>query len=185
MQLTSFLPGAGEYALQAVQGLAGKARLHGLILDLRSGGGGDPAEVSLLLSAFTHETAYAYDCDVHGNCSATYTNTTVPLLHLPLVVLTDRNCAGACETFSGAVKDLRLGTLVGTRTAGVVAGPEQAYQLGDHSVLALPAAQQLGARHELINGIGVAPGYYVPLTAQDLSTGHDHDITKALALLGG
>src|SRR5256886_4146389 len=47
----------------------------------------------------------------------------VPLLHLPLVVLTDRNCASACDAFSGAVKDLRLGTLVGTRTAGIVAAP--------------------------------------------------------------
>ena len=47
------------------------------------------------------------------------------------------------------------------------------------------ARHELGADHELINGIGVAPGYYVPLTAQDLSTGHDPDITKALTLLSG
>ena len=41
-----------------------------------------------------------------------------------------------------------------------------------------------GADHEIIDGIGVAPGYYLPLTAQDLSTGHDPDIAKALTLLG-
>jgi hypothetical protein len=76
--------------LQAVQDLAGVVKLRGLILDLRHNGGGDPAEVSRLLGAFT-----------------------------------------------------------------------------------------------LINGIGVAPDYYLPLTAQDLSTGHDPDITKALTLLGG
>jgi PDZ domain len=34
-------------------------------------------------------------------------------------------------------------------------------------------------------GVGVAPDYYLPLTAQDLSTGHDPDIAKALTLLGG
>jgi C-terminal processing protease CtpA/Prc len=38
-------------------------------------------------------------------------------------VLTDRNCASACDAFSGAVKDLRLGTLVGTRTSGIVSAP--------------------------------------------------------------
>jgi hypothetical protein len=45
--------------------------------------------------------------------------------------------------------------------------------------------QVLSADHELINGIGVAPDYYVPLTAHDLSTGHDPGIAKALTLLGG
>ena len=53
---------------------------------------------------------------MRGNCPANYTGTGVPLLHLPLVVLTDRTCVSACDAFSGAVKDLRLGTLVGTRT---------------------------------------------------------------------
>lgn len=122
---------------------------------------------------------------MHGNCTATYTDSSVPLLHLPLVVLTDRNCVSACDAFSSAVKDLRLGTLVGTRTAGIVSAPAAGYLLDDGSALGLPAKHELSAHHELINGIGVAPDYYLPLTAQDLSTGHDPDITKALTLLGG
>ena len=185
MQLPGFFPGAADQVLQAVHGLAGSGKLRGLILDLRGNGDGDPAEVSRLLGAFTHGAAYAYDCDVHGNCPATYTGTDVPLLHLPLVVLTDRNCASGCDAFSGAVKDLRLGTLVGIRTAGIVAAPAAPYLLDDASLIILPARNELSARHELINGIGVAPDYYLLLTAHDLSTGHDPDITKALALLGG
>jgi carboxyl-terminal processing protease len=183
VQLPGFYPGAADQVLQAIA--ATGAKLRGVILDLRGNGGGSPAEVSQLLGAFTHGTAYAYDCDVHGNCPATYTDTDVPLLHLPLVVLTDRNCASACDAFSGAVKDLRLGTLVGTRTAGLVAAPAAPYLLDDASLIILPAKHELSAGHELINGIGVAPDYYVPLTAYDLSTGHDPDITKALTLLGG
>jgi carboxyl-terminal processing protease len=66
-----------------------------------------------------------------------------------------------------------------------VAGPATGYLLDDGTVLALPGVYELSAGHELINGIGVAPDYYLPLTAQDLSTGHDPDITKALSLLGG
>ena len=185
VQLPGFFPGAADQVLRDMSTLAPRARLRGLILDLRGNGGGDPAEVSRLLGAFIHRAAYTYDCDVHGNCPATYTGTDVPLLHLPLVVLTDRNCASACDAFSGAVKDLRLGTLVGTRTAGIVAAPAAAYLLDDASLIILPARQELSARHELINGIGVAPDYYIPLTAQDLSTGHDPDIAKALTLFGG
>ena len=185
VQLPGFFDGAAGQVLQAIANLAAGAKLRGLILDLRGNGGGSPAEVSMLLGAFTHGAAYGYGCDVHGSCAATYTDRSVPLLHLPLVVLTDRNCASACDAFSGAVKDLRLGTLVGTRTSGIVSGPAAGYLLDDGSLLDLPAKHELGADHELINGIGVAPGYYLPLTAQDLSTGHDPDITKALTLLGG
>ena len=183
--LPGFFPGAADQVLQAVHGLVGNAKLRGLILDLRGNGGGDPAEVSRLLGAFTHGAAYTYDCDVHGNCPASYTGSDVPLLHLQLVVLTDRNCASACDAFSGAVKDLRLGTLIGTRTAGIAAAPADAYLLDDASLIILPARHELSAHHELINGIGVAPDYYLPLTPQDLSTGHDPDIAKALTLLGG
>ena len=170
VQLSGFFPGAADLVLQTISSLASGAKLHGLILDLRGNGGGEPAEVSRLLGAFTHGTAYTYDCDVHGSCAARYT---------------DRNCVSACEAFSGAVKDLRLGTLVGTRTAGIVSGPADGYLLDDGSALGLPAKHELSADHELINGIGVAPDYYLPLTARDLSTGHDPDITKALTLLGG
>ena len=183
--LPGFFPGAADQVLGDIESLAPRAKLRGLILDLRGNGGGDPAEVSRLLGAFTHSAAWSYDCDVHGSCTAHYTDSSVPLLHLPLVVLTDRNCASACDAFSGAVKDLRLGTLVGTRTAGIVAAPAAPYLLDDASQIILPATQELSADHELINGIGVAPDHYIPLTADDLSTGHDPDIAKALTLLGG
>ena len=185
VQLTGFFPGAADLVLGMISNLANGVKLHGLILDLRGNGGGTVADPARLLGAFIHGKAWSYDCDVYGNCAATYTDSSVPLLHLPLVVLTDRNCVSACDAFSGAVKDLRLGTLVGTRTAGIVSGPADDYLLDDGSLLGLPARHELSARHELINGIGVAPDYYLPLTAQDLSTGHDPDITKALTLLGG
>jgi carboxyl-terminal processing protease len=104
VQLPGLFTGAADQVLQAIPGLAAGAKLRGLILDLRGNGGGSPAEVSELLGAFIHGAAYSYDCDVRGSCTANYTDTSTPLLHLPLVVLTDRNCVSACEAFSGAVK---------------------------------------------------------------------------------
>jgi len=183
VQLSAFNPGAASQVLAAVTTLEKTATLHGLILDLRGNGGGAPAEDPILLGAFEHGTAYAYNCTVTGTCTAEYPDASTPLLHLPLAVLTDRNCLSACEAFSGAVKDLHLGTLIGTRTAGIVAGPGLAWALDDGSTLGLPATHDLSADHELIDGIGVAPDYYIPVTAQDLATGQDPDIAKALALL--
>jgi carboxyl-terminal processing protease len=185
VQLPGFFPGAADQVIEAVQNMAWNEKLRGLILDLRGNGGGTVADPARLLGAFIHGKAWSYDCHVHGRCTATYTDSGVRLLHLRLVVLTDRNCASACDAFSGAVKDLRLGALVGTRTAGIVAAPAAGYLLDDASLIVLPATQEFSADHELINGIGVAPDYYLPLTAHDLSTGHDPDITKALALLSG
>ena len=182
LQVPGFEQGTTSQALAAVKDLEKTATLRGLILDL-GGGGGVSTEVTQLLGAFEHGTAYQYDCTVTGRCTADYPDASIPLLHLPLAVLIDRNCVSGCEVFSGAVKDLHLGTLIGTRTAGIVAGGALPWVLDDGSVLALPPRHGLGADHELINGIGVAPDYYIPVTALDLATGQDPDIAKALALL--
>jgi carboxyl-terminal processing protease len=185
VRLPAFFNGAADQARLAIANLAARASLRGLVLDLRGNSGGAPSEVASLLGSFVHGAAWSYDCDAHGHCAANDTDSSPPLLHLPLVVLIDRDCISACDAFAGAVKDLRLGTLVGTRTAGLASGPATAYQLDDGSLLYLPARHELGADHELINGIGVPPDYDLPLTAWDLNTGHDPDLTEALALLGG
>jgi carboxyl-terminal processing protease len=182
LHVPAFDAGTASQVLAAVTDLEKAATLRGLILDL-SGGGGSGLEVAQLLGAFEHGTAYAYACTVTGQCTAAYPDATTPLLHLPLAVLTNRDCESACEEFSWAVKDLHLGTLIGTRTAGIVAGSPLSWVLDDGSVLGLPPKHWLGADHELINGIGVAPDYYIPVTPLDLATGRDPDIAKALALL--
>ena len=69
-------------------------------------------------------------------------------------------------------------------STGVVAGPALPYLLNDGSLLGVPAAHTLGANGEIIDGIGVAPDYNAPTTPQDLSTGHDPAVDKALTLLG-
>ena len=79
---------------------------------------------------------------------------------------------------------MRLGTLVGTRTVHRLR-PAASNLLDDGSPLALPANGQLRADQELINGIGVPPGYYLPLTAQGPPAGEDPAIAQALTLLGG
>jgi len=183
VQFSGFFPGVASQVLTAISRLEKKTRLDGVIIDLRGNLGGDGTEAARLLGAFEHGTSYAYDCTITGRCTADYPDASTPLLHLPLVVLTDRSCASACDAFSGAVKDLHLGTLVGTRTAGIVAGPGIGYLLDDGSILGLPAEHELSADHEIINGIGVAPDYYIPLTARNIATGSDPDIAMAAALL--
>jgi carboxyl-terminal processing protease len=173
---------AGE-VLAAIAKLRQGTDLRGVVLDLRGNGGGDPVAVTRLVSSFVHGRTFGYFCDVRGKCTPTRTDDSVELLHLPLVVLTDRRCASACDAFSNAAKDLHFGTLVGTRTAGVASGPAEDYLLQDGSVLTQPGSHGLGANKEVIDTIGVAPDYYTPMTAAALSAGRDPGLDKAVALL--
>ena len=184
VKLTAFGPNAAAMVFTAIANLHLGDKLRGVILDLRGNGGGLPTEVARLLGGFVHGKVWGFDVDRNGVRTANHTDDTVALLHQPLVVLTDRDCVSACDAFSDAVKDLHIGTLVGTRTAGNVAGPAYPYLLNDGSLLALPTAHTLGANGEIIDGIGVAPDYNAPVTPQALSTGHDPAVDKALSLLG-
>lgn len=184
VQLPDFATGRAAQVLAAIAKLGTGRTLRGVILDLRGNTGGDPAEDAKLLGAWVHGKAWNYFCDIRWHCTADYTSASTPLLHLPLVALTDRGCASACDAFAATVKDLHLGTLVGTRTAGAASGPGAGYALNDGSLLGLPSKHALMADKEIIDTIGVAPDYFAPMTAGALSRGHDPAVAKALSLLG-
>ncbi|MFI6734949.1 S41 family peptidase [Nonomuraea sp. NPDC050451] len=183
VRMRGFAPDSADRVFKAISRLRTGRTLTGVILDLRGNGGGSPLEATRLVSAFVHGKATAYQCTVDGTCETSRTDDTVELLNLPLMVLTDRSCASACEHFSSAVKDLRLGRLVGTRTAGVISGPAQPYLLRNNTTLSFPVRHHLGPDREVIDRIGVPPDHHVPLTPKDAAAGRDPALAKALTLL--
>ncbi|GGO62849.1 MULTISPECIES: S41 family peptidase [Nonomuraea] len=183
VRMTGFAPDSANRVLKAITRLRTGRTLSGVVLDLRGNSGGSPAEATRLLSAFVHGKVTAYQCAVDGKCSTSRTDDTVQLLHLPLVVLVDQGCASACEHTSAAVKDLRIGQLVGTRTAGVISGPARSYLLANNTLLTFPDRHHLGPGREVIDRIGVPPDHYVPLTPKDAAAGRDPALAKALTLL--
>jgi carboxyl-terminal processing protease len=184
VKMPGFAPGFADHVLKAISDMRATRTLRGVVLDLRGNGGGSPAEVSRLLGGWTRSKATSYWCDVKDKCEPNKADETVPLVNLPLIVLTDRRCASACDSFTSTVKDLKLGTLVGTRTAGAVSGPAGGYLLNDASLLVLPKVHEIGANKELVNTVGVAPDHVAPLTSEALSAGRDPGVEKALAVLG-
>jgi carboxyl-terminal processing protease len=183
VSLPGFVPELVDRALAAVADLRSRTELRGVVLDLRGNGGGNPAAVARLLGALAHDKVTSYWCDVRGRCTPNRTDDSVELLNLPFVALTDRRCASACDSFAGAVKDLELGTLVGTRTAGAVSGPSLPHLLDNGSILALPKHHEIAADREIVDTIGVAPDHQAPTTAADLSAGRDPGLAKAVSLL--
>jgi carboxyl-terminal processing protease len=180
--LPGFSPQAADQVLAAVAALREETELRGVILDLRGNGGGSPAAVATLLGALAHGKITSYWCDVRDRCTPNRTDDSVELWNLPFAALTDRRCASACDSFTSSVKDLGLGTLVGTRTAGAVSGPGQAYALDNGTGLMLPKHHEIGANKEFVDTIGVAPDHYAPTTAADLSSGRDPGLDKAVSL---
>ena len=186
VRLSAFAPDTADRVFRAISRLGAGRTLTGVVLDLRGNGGGSPDEANRLLSGFAHGKVTAYQCSLStgaGACAPMRTDDSVPLLGLPLVVLTDRGCASACEHFSSAVKDLRLGQLVGTRTAGAVSGPARPYLLGDNTTLTLPSTRHLAPDREVIDRVGVAPDHHVPPTPRDAAAGRDPALDEALDLL--
>jgi carboxyl-terminal processing protease len=181
--LPGFAPELANQVLAAIAQLRTQTELRGVVLDLRGNGGGSPEAVSTLLGALAHGKITSYWCDVRGKCTPNRTNDSVELLNLSFVALTDRRCASACDSFSSAVKDLKLGTLVGTRTAGAVSGPGRAYLLNNGTGLMLPKYHEIAANKEVVDTIGVAPDHYAPRTAADLAAGRDPGLDKAVSLL--
>ncbi|MBE3015749.1 peptidase [Microbispora sp. NEAU-D428] len=183
VRLSGFASDIANRVLRTISRMRTGRTLTGVVLDLRGNGGGSPDEANRLLGAFAHGKVTAYQCAVDGTCETMRTDDSVALLNLPLVVLTDRGCASACEHFSSAVKDLRLGRLVGTRTAGAVSGPARPYLLDDNTTLTFPSTRHLAPNREVIDRVGVAPDHYVPLTPQDAAAGRDPALDEALNLL--
>ncbi|MEU4447537.1 S41 family peptidase [Actinosynnema sp. NPDC050801] len=181
--LPGFAPPLADEVLAAIAKLRAGTELRGVVLDLRGNGGGSPEAVAKLLGALVHGKTTSYWCDVKDRCTPNRTDDSVELLNVPFVALTDRRCASACDSFSSAVKDLKLGTLVGTRTAGAVSGPGQGYLLDNGTGLMLPKLHEVAANKEVVNTIGVAPDHHVPTTAADLSAGRDPALDKAVSLL--
>ncbi|MDI5974960.1 S41 family peptidase [Amycolatopsis magusensis] len=182
VKLPGFGPQAADTVFAAIAKLGEGRKLRGVVLDLRGNGGGSPEQVARLLGGWAHGKTISYWCDALGKCAPNRTDDSVPLVNLPLVALTDRNCASACDAFSSAVKDLRLGTLVGARTAGAVSGPSQGHLLHNNTGLMLPERHEIGANREKIDTVGVPPDHYAPMTAMALSTGQDPGVAKALTL---
>jgi carboxyl-terminal processing protease len=117
VSLAAFDPGAHADVAEAVQKVV-KQGAQGIVFDLRENGGGLVSEARLISSLFlpggTVVTTRGRD-----EPTEVIKATGHPIApKIPLVVLVDRNTASASEIVTGALKDNRRATVVGTNTYG-------------------------------------------------------------------
>jgi carboxyl-terminal processing protease len=182
VRLYSFTKNSTDEILTDIAALKAPQAVKGIVLDLRGNGGGLIDGAVRLLSAFVHHKTLFVSVNGAGKKDPQRTDDKVPLLHLPVVVLIDSGSASSSEIVATAVRDYHLGALVGMRTAGALGGAEF-FGLNDGSGMEVTEARVLGAKGEVIDGIGVGPGKHISTSAHDLSTGHDPTIDAAIRAL--
>jgi carboxyl-terminal processing protease len=115
--LATFSPGAHGEVAEAVKRML-RAGARGIVLDLRSNGGGLVEEAQLIASIFISKGTIV---TTRGRSQPTQillaTGGAISSA-IPLVVLVDSNTASASEIVTAALQDHRRATVVGTHTFG-------------------------------------------------------------------
>lgn len=136
------------------------AHVDALVIDLRDNGGGSPAMVGYLASAFVAPGSDIYNT-FHSRAGteseAPAQAYPAPRTRLPLYILTSGRTGSAAEAFTYTLKNAKRATVVGEATGGA-ANPGRPYRLGDgFSVFVsngTPVSRVTGGNWE---GTGVLP----------------------------
>lgn len=150
-----------------------KQGMEGLVIDLRGNGGGRLDVVVDMLERMLPKGMIVYTKDKNGE-GEEYKSTNKEQFTKPLSILINDYSASASEVFAGAIKDYKLGTLVGTTSfgKGIV---QTVFPLQDGTALKLTIAKYYTPNGNNIHGIGIEPDIKVEL---DESLAQKAKITK-------
>jgi len=171
LKINMFSEGVGKQVADAIKKMR-KDKAKGIILDLRDNPGGLLSECEKVAGQFIPSGVLLWIRDRNGK--------TIPLrisgdkLDIPLVVLVNKGTASAAEILTSAIKDYKIGTIVGEKTfgKGVI---QQIFSLPKKYTLKVTVEEYLTANKEEINKKGIEPDIIVK--------GDEKQLNKALELL--
>ena len=164
---------------------------RGLIIDIRSNGGGNLTNAEILASRFTNEsTLVGYiqhkTGTGHSDFSSMEPRYLEPAANLrwqkPVCVLTNRHVFSAANEFTLYMKALPNVKIVGDRTGGG-AGMPFSSSLPNGWTVRFSAVPMYDAQRQSTE-FGIAPDYQVSMTEEDFKRGKDTIIEFARKLLG-
>ena len=157
-----------------------------LIIDLRNNPGGVLQTVCNMLNQILPEGLIVYTEDKEGNRTE-YKADGKNAFDKPLAVLVNGNSASASEIFAGAVKDYKIGTLVGTTTfgKGIV---QRIINLSDGTAVKLTVAKYFTPNGNDIHKVGIAPDVEEELEEKlkqkvTIEKKEDNQLQKAIEVL--
>lgn len=154
----------------------------GLILDVRGNPGGNLSTVVEMCQLMLPEGMIVYTEDKYGQRNE-YKCDGAHEFKLPLVLLIDGSSASASEILAGAIKDYKIGTLVGTTTygKGIV---QKIFAYEDGSAAKITVSKYYTPNGYNIHGVGIEPDVEVPFDA-DLYVEEeiDNQLEKAIEII--
>jgi carboxyl-terminal processing protease len=130
----------------------------GIILDLRSNGGGLLDTVTDVTGFFLREGVVVDVVDNQGEHTIYPVKSSPLTTDLPMVVLVDGYSASGSEVLTGALQDYGRATIAGARTFGK-GSVDILRQLKDGSALYITTARWFTPKGRLIEGKGLDPDY--------------------------
>lgn len=180
------------FARQVMDGMIADLRdTRGLIIDIRDNDGGEDEAGRLLASYFTDDeplymlTRYKIGPgpdDFEEMREWRITNTDAELYDKPLVLLTDRYCISAGETFSLALLELPQIVHVGDTTTGAFSDTVNR-ELPNRWAYRIPVAEVFDGSGRSWEGIGLPPDVVIRNTPEEIANGVDRMLERAMEAL--
>ena len=188
VQLYAFLPRDRELAggsfqdvfTRAVRELAA-AGPAGWVLDLRGCPGGNLSSLAFVAGLFGAR-GLVYEATQRSGATRTVSASgDDAVAGKPLAVLVNGSSASAAEVLTATLQDLGLALVIGTRTARGVNGALR-YPLDSGGGLFITVEQsRAGPGRRVLEGAGVTPDELVVLNVEEIATGRDNQMQRALA----
>jgi carboxyl-terminal processing protease len=157
----------------------------GIILDLRSNGGGDAEAMADVISPFLEDgSALGRFVDRSGAAFElhSYLGKLWPsgsAISLPIVVLTSESTASAAEIMASALKGKRSARVIGSATCGCVLAIRSRHSLPDGGVLDVSEFDYRTSDGVRLEANGITPDETTALKRDDLYAGRDRTLEIA------
>lgn len=155
---------------------------NGLIIDLRSNGGGYLSSAEEISSIFIEKDKVLYSLEGKDSIQ-TIKDQTSESKNYNIVVLVDEKTASASEIMAAALKDSYPKTkIVGVKTYGK-GKVQQVKNLTDGTMVKYTTARWLRPNGECIDNIGIVPDYVVDLIKDENREIEDTQLEKAMEVI--
>ncbi|NMM62265.1 S41 family peptidase [Clostridium sp. P21] len=185
IQISMFDENTAKNLKSKLEELKGKG-MKSLIIDLRGNPGGLLNECVDMVSNFLQKDKVVVSTiDKYKNKQEYKSKVNGEFVGLPLTVLTNVGSASASEIFSGAIRDYKIGTLVGEKTfgKGVV---QTMLDTGNGTALKVTVSKYYTPKGENIHHIGIKPDVEVTypdeLRKKEYDRSADPQFNKALEI---
>ena len=184
LQIDSFTKTISNQVNNALTDLENQG-MQKLIIDLRNNGGGYLESAEETANLFLEKGKLIYSLE-NKDAKAEYYDKTDTHKTYPIAILLNENSASASEILAAALKDSYGYSIyfVGVTSygKGLV---QQTYDLSDGSMAKYTSARWLRPNGQCINGIGLAPDYYVQYEGLYDESGNiiDEQLQKAIEVL--